>query len=345
MRSIKYYIKEQLHEELCYMYDDINESGGLYKGQIELVSFLCDEFESYIANHKDKEFILTYKSLDKFDNVFFETLNIRYYIDVYRKNILGESSFFNITDKNNIGYNYNKSSNKLNEINISIYIPNNINNDLLEQLRGRLCHELNHCYTYYQIICNDIKEDTYNIEIPEKYKNTLTEWYDKSYKKIIEGISNHRDIAKLWSSLLIYTLTRYERNAFLAEIDTYIFDRRGDKIKTVDNVEKELSKCNQYNIYNIENFKILDIISNEWTKDQQDILKNTYNDIYNTNLSFKRIIYLLKEKNKNTVKKLNKNIKIIVGEYKSIPENIKEPVYEGYISYFKSPISKYLDWF
>ncbi len=38
----------------CLIYDDINESGGLYKRQIELVSFLCDEFESYISNHKDK---------------------------------------------------------------------------------------------------------------------------------------------------------------------------------------------------------------------------------------------------------------------------------------------------
>ena len=68
------------------------------------------------------------------------------------------------------------------------------------------------------------------------------------------------------------------------------------------------------------------------------------NIIYIINI-FNRIIYLLKEKNKNTVKKLNKNIKIIIGEYKSIPENIKEPVYEGYLSYFKSPISEYLDWF
>lgn len=345
MKPIKNYIKEKLHEELSYMYDDINESGGLYKGQIELVSFLCNDFESYISKHKDKEFILTYDKLSDFDNVFFETLNIRYYIDTYRKTILGESSFFDTANKNNIDYNFNKSSNKLNEINISIYVPSVIDNNLLEQLRGRLCHELNHCYTYYQIVCNDIKEETYNIEIPKKYKNILAEWHDKSYKKIIKGINNHKDIAKLWSSLLIYTLTRYERNAFLAEIDTYIFDRRGDKIKTVDNIENELSKCNQYNIYNIENFKILDIISNKWTEDQQDTLKNIYNSIYNTDLSFKRIIYLLKEKNKKTVEKLNKNIKIIIGEYKSIPKNIKEPVYEGYLSYFKSPISKYLEWF
>lgn len=345
MKTIKNYIKEQLHEELCYMYDNINESGGLYKGQIELVSFLCDDFESYMTKHKDKEFILTYDQSLGFDNIFFETLNIRYYIDKYRKHILGESSFFDTTNKNNIDYNFNKSSNKLNEINISIYVPSNIDNDLLEQLRGRLCHELNHCYTYYQIICNDIKEDMYNIEVPQKYKNILAEWYDKSYKKIIKDIDNRKDIAKLWSSLLIYTLTRYERNAFLAEIDTYIFDRRGNKIKTVDNIEKELSKCNQYNIYNIENFKILDIISNRWTKEQQDILKDIYNDIYNTNLSFKRIVYLLKEKNKKTIEKLNKNIKIIVREYKSIPENIKEPVYEGYLSYFKTPMNKYIEWF
>lgn len=87
------------------------------------------------------------------------------------------------------------------------------------------------------------------------------------------------------------------------------------------------------------------IISNKWNKEQQDILKNIYNRIYNTNLSFKRIVYLLKEKNIKTIEKLNKNIKIIVGEYKAIPGNIKEPVYEGYLSYFRTPTNKYIEWF
>ena len=64
-----------------------------------------------------------------------------------------------------------------------------------------------------------------------------------------------------------------------------------------------MSKCNQYNIYNVENFKILDIISNEWTEDQQNTLKDTYNSIYNTNLSFKRIVYLLKE-NSNAIMRI-----------------------------------------
>lgn len=345
MKGIRNYIEDKLHEDLSYIYQNIDESGGLYKGQIELVSFLCDEFEKYVNTHKDKEFILSYSQLDNFNNIFFENLYIRYHIDPYRQNIMGESIFFNTNDKNNIDYNYNKTTNKINTININIYISNNLDDILLDQLRGRLCHELNHCYTYYQIITDDIKEDTYNIKVPQEYKNILSEWYDKSYAKIIKHIKDSNNIAKQWSSLLIYTLTRYERNAFLAEIDTYLFNKRGNKLKTINSLEYELSKCNQYNIYNIENFKVLDIIKNEWTKEQQDILKNVYNNIYNTNLSFNRIIYLLKEKNVKTVTKLNKNIKTIIREYKSIPNDIKEPVYEGYLSYFKSPMYKHIELF
>lgn len=345
MKTIKNYIEDKLHEDLSYIYQDINESGGLYNGQIELVSFLCDEFSKYIKTHKDNEFVLSYNKLKDFNNIFFNELHIKYYIDPYRSNIIGESTFFNTKDKSNIDYNYDKTTNKLNIININIYISDNLNSILLDQLRGRLCHELNHCYTYYQIITDDIKEDTYNIKVPQDYKNILFEWYDKSYIKIIEHIKDHKNIAKRWSSLLIYTLTRYERNAFLAEIDTYLFDRRGNKLKTINNVEYELSKCNQYNIYNVENFKVLDIIKNDWTKEQQDSLKDIYNDIYNTNLTFNRILYLLKEKNIKTINKLNKNIKILIREYKSIPENLKDPVYEGYLSFFNNPMDNYIEWF
>ena len=54
MKTIKNYIKEQLHEELCYMYDDINESGGLYKGQIELLSFYVMNLNLIYLNIKIK---------------------------------------------------------------------------------------------------------------------------------------------------------------------------------------------------------------------------------------------------------------------------------------------------
>lgn len=36
-----------LHEQLCYIYQEIDENeGGLYKGQLELASFLIDECET-----------------------------------------------------------------------------------------------------------------------------------------------------------------------------------------------------------------------------------------------------------------------------------------------------------
>ena len=60
MKTIKNDIKEQLHEELCYMYNDINESGGLYKGQIELVYFLCDEMLDKIPEEDWKDITKTF---------------------------------------------------------------------------------------------------------------------------------------------------------------------------------------------------------------------------------------------------------------------------------------------
>ena len=193
------------------------------------------------------------------------------------------------------------------------------------------------------IIKDDIKEDENNqINIHKEYDNILHKWFDDAYSKIIKDIENPNEIAKKWSSLLIYTLTRYERNAFLDEIDSYIFTN-GTKLKNLDNLEDILRKCNQYNIYKDENFKVIDIIKNEWTNKQQQILVDLYNDVYKTNKSFKRIIYLLNEKNKQTLNKLNKNIKKLSIEYKDLKEN--KVNFEDTLSYFKSPMTDYLEWF
>ena len=344
MKNLNQYIIDQLKEELSYDFKEINESGGLYKGQLELSSFLCDDFENKLNSTKDNEFELSYEG-DKldFDNIFFDELKIIYHLS-NRSNIIGESSFMYYDDSSKLKeFNYNEVSKRLYLITIDIYIGRNFNNDIYDKLRGRICHELNHCYTYYDIIKDDIKEDENNqINIPKEYNHILHKYYNKAYSKIIKDVENPKDKFKRIASLLIYTLTRYERNAFLAEIDSYIFSK-GSKLKNLDNLEDILKKCNQYNIYKDENFRIIDIIKSDWNNDQKQILVDLYNDIYKTNKSFKRIIYLLSEKNKQTLDKLNRNIKKLIIEYKDLKEG--QVNFEGSLSYFKSPMSDYLEWF
>ena len=78
MKSLFNYLQEQLYQELCYIYNQIDESeGGLYKGQLELASFLVDKCENYIKEHKnnnhkyDIKFNINKDELKEFDNIFF----------------------------------------------------------------------------------------------------------------------------------------------------------------------------------------------------------------------------------------------------------------------------------
>ena len=348
MKNITEYIIDQIKEEISYKYKEINESGGLYKGQIELATFLTDNFFNNIKDNITNGEIIKNFSFDelKFENIFFDSLKIVYHIDVKRKNISGESSFLyydnNTNDDKYLKFNYNINTKRLKLIIIDIYTQIKGNN-LWDYLRGRICHELNHCYTYYDIISDDLKEnENGDIKIPDEYNSILHKWKDESYDKIIKNINNEYDIAKKWSLLLIYSLTRYERNAFLAEIDSYLFGH-GSKLKHIDNIDNILSNCKQYNIYKDETFKVINIIKNDWSDNQKQILVDLYNTVYNTNKSFKRIIYLLKSKNEQTIDKLNKNIKSLVNEYDIMKEG--KVNFEGYLSYFKTPMTDYLEWF
>ena len=349
MKPIKDFINDNLKEDLFYNLREINEAGGLYIGQIELASFLTDEFEKEIKNSKNKEIKKEYFFNElSFKNIFFDKLSIIYHIETYRKDIRGESNFlyYDNTEKDDkfLKFNFNIKTKRLKLISIDIYLSDVFTNETYDKLRGKIVHEFNHAHTYYDIIIDDLKEDNGNIIVPDEYNSILHKWKDESYIKIIKDIDNKNEIAKRWSSLLIYSLTRYERNAFLAEIDSYLFSKHGDKLKSVESIENELSKCNQYNIYKNETFEVLDIIKNQWNDEQKKVLSDLYNKVYNTDKSFKKIMYILKSKNKYTINKLDKNIKTLTLEYKDIKENTQVP-FEGSLSFFNNPMDKYIEWF
>ena len=51
MKTIQEYLQEQLYQDLSFNYNIINESGGLYDGQIELSTYIVNKI---IDKHDNK---------------------------------------------------------------------------------------------------------------------------------------------------------------------------------------------------------------------------------------------------------------------------------------------------
>lgn len=289
--------------------------------------------------------ILQKNDLKIFDNVFFNEIEIQFILSRDIKHVKGMSSNNIDLEKRNFSerYNYDFNNNALNKINIKIEANSNINESYTD-IRMRICHELNHLYTYWNIIQDDFKEhsdDFKNNIVPEEYDNLLHKWTNNVYAKMIEKITpkNYKDINESICYLLIYSLTRFERNAFLCEISAFLFDKR-NAMKNVKSVENELKNCKPYKLYTEEFYTIYDKIKNEWTDDQKKILANTYNKIYNTNKSFNKILKILKEKNDDTVLKIQDNIHELIVKYKDVPMYTSSYPFESEIS-FENPMYKF----
>lgn len=309
--------------------DYIYESG-LYNGQLELSNYIIQRIKNKYGKFTLK---LDYNELKNFNNIFFNELIIDFNLNETIYSVDGTSSNNINTTKDNFEerYNYDRSTDRLKTINISI----SSNIKMTTEIKMRLCHELNHLYVYWNIIRDDFKEPHNNNY--KKYSNILHEWVKNTYSKITEHIylKNYSDYYKTVSHLIIYSLTRFERNAFLCEILSYLFDNR-TKLKT-HSYKDILKNCSQYNLYNEEFNIIYNKIKYEWTDEQKEELKNTYNYIYNRNYSINKILKILYTKNKKTINKIDKNILKQIGTFKSIPEDIKNYAFESSIT-FKHPI-------
>lgn len=350
MKSLINYLNEQLEQDLYLTYfQSIDESGGIYNGQIELASFITDEADKYIKENPSKSrnysFTLKYskEDLKEYDNIFFNDININFSLYKGRENINASSESPIIEKEKDLykKYNYDKKEDKLNLIIIDIIGSENIESNW-EKIRGRISHELNHLKTLFSIISDDLKNN--DQKIPQEYHNILHTWKDNTYSKIIKILNDNNILisnkSKYISNLLIYSFTRFERNAFLSEICSYLFDK-SSKLKKIESAKEEISKCPQYNIYNIESKIILDEIEYKWSKKDKKIFTDTYNEIYNTNKKFKEIIKIFRKKIDITIKKLNKNIDILCKNYRYMNENSIS--YQFSIDFNNPPID--IDWF
>lgn len=87
----------------------------------------------------------------------------------------------------------------------------------------------------------------------KEYSSILHEWANSKIREHIY-LKDYSDYYKTVSHLLIYSLTRFERNAFLCEILSYLFDNR-TQLKT-HSYKDILKNCSQYNLYT-EEFDII----------------------------------------------------------------------------------------
>ena len=70
MKALQDYIKYLLHEELCNVYEYIDEGGGIYDGQIELTKYITELiYNKRKKNVYDYSFVITYDELNDFHNV------------------------------------------------------------------------------------------------------------------------------------------------------------------------------------------------------------------------------------------------------------------------------------
>lgn len=173
-----------------------------------------------------------------------------------------------------------------------------------------------------------------NIKIPEEYHNCLHEWANNIYNKIINNVFNNVYIynktinnvssivkEKFICGIILYSITAYERNAFLCEINMYLFDNRTN-INKMEDVKNVIEKCYQYNIYKYDIPNMLDEIITKWDKNSQEYLVKTYNDIYNKKKTFDQICKILKYELDITIKKFDINIKYLSRMYMCMGEYV-----------------------
>ena len=361
MKSLKEYINENLHHDLSIIYMNIDESGGLYDGEIQLASFIADNIiETYNNNRRKFDYELQYDANDlkNFENIFFNSIIINVKrsilgqmfstIDLYDiKNSDEKCNTKNMDDMKRFfhkKYNYLIDEKRLDKILITISC--NINSKY-EDIAGRIAHELNHAYTYWDMLTDDLSQEKISKEtfVPEKYHNALHIFSNNIYNKIISGLKindiNDYDTYRNASYILLYSLTIFERNAFMAEMLSYLFND-DTKINRVYDIENLLLKSSQYDLYANKTPNKISEIENDWTVEQQETLRNIYNEIYNCNKSFNKIMHIIKFKLNETLKRLNKNIKILCNMKKYNSE-----ISEGqFISFDLEMNKKYnIEWF
>lgn len=182
MKNIKRYLQDSLLEDLSFLYNDVNENGGLYEGQTKLAGWLTDEI---INLKKSSKLEFEYDELkDIAKNIICNKL----ILNIVLTTNIDISADFKIQENPNskdiyIRYNWDNKNKRINSILINVYCPKDNIEKYQNNIKGRISHELNHIWTYWNILRDDFNESD---EIPKDYDNKLHKWNKDIYTNIIK---------------------------------------------------------------------------------------------------------------------------------------------------------------
>lgn len=288
---------------------DINEKYGAYNGQVDFVVQIADYIEKnlFLTSNDELEIEILGDDLvdEKFENVFFDKLIIK-----YQKGIR-HSGYVSLND------NFNEKTKRLNKVIIYLNdtdIKRNYNNTI-----STLIHELTHAWEdYNRNITNNL---TLNDLISQKFdykENIKQDSSDNFYKTLAKQIE--------------YYLSKFEINAFLSELSTSLYKNKNK----IDNYSDAINifKSDETWISYITLYKELNGLS------EIKLSKFTmfYNDINKTNFTENKLLKKLNNRFEKVFRKVLTNAPKIYYDYytkNKVNENLIVRPNIGYIKHLE----------
>lgn len=265
---------------------DINEKYGVYNGQVDFVVQIADYIEKnlFLTSNDELEIEILGDDLvkEKFENVFFDRLIIK-----YQKSIKNSGY---ISLKNN----FNEKTKRLKQV--SIYLTDNDIKRNYKNTVSTLIHELTHAWEdYNRIITNNL---TLNDLISKKIR----------YKENIKQ-NNSDNFYKALSKQIEYHLSSFEINAFLSELNASLYKNK-DKI---DNYSDALNIFKNDEIW--ISYITLHSALNDLSEIQLSKFTMIYNDVNKTDFTENKLLKKLNNRFEKVFRKILTNVPKIYYDY------------------------------
>lgn len=297
MDIMSYHFKLEFDLSYNNGYKFLTEKHGIYDGLMEFIVAISQQLADDIKNNDGVKYELSKDQLiDEEGKEFFQ--------NIFFKKIIIDASVSNL----DTSYRPNKShyveKDKLLDV---VYITvNTAEDDTYEKLVRSLAHELTHAYENYKRLLG--KKDSLKelISTDTRYNKAIKFANDGSYEDFVKRTQ--------------YTLTSFERNAFLTEIRASL---EGKKIRTYKDAIEEFKKTDVYTQYAL----LHEMIKSD-AIDWEDFC-DTYNEEFDTNYTVTKIKKWLTNSIEKAYQKMMKLIPKVYFDY--YEEQRKNEIKEGNI--------------
>ena len=266
------------------------ENDCLYKGQRELAIYVAEK----ILKEKSPYLVFYKNELQKFENIFFEKLEIEYST---------KSSGFRSKVK------FDNETKTFLTVEIVLNTEENKYEFFKDNVKT-LIHELDHAYRDWESYVKNEKFHLYDFSRPGTRYYKCTQWSNIA--------------AKDYTKRIIYYLEEFEKSAYLSEIKNDLEDLSySDYRELVDLAEQHSESYQLYNnllvsFTELVRHKKLTIRNSTVTLDE---FCREYNELTQENLTHKEIVEKIVENLSQTVKFMNKLLLSIYNKKNKVVEN------------------------